>query len=179
MPRTPGRGMGKSFSATTHRFPTPICQVKPLISRETWLFRPAPAIRPPGLNVPERIELSWTMSAPRITVDGATRPLRRPSPFRNPHPALSLVGGNRSSCPEADTHDHPHERRDRVHSGYSRIARPAIPLTRKWTFTDRIPAGPADVQPLQNARNGGYHAFVAAKLVVHRGNAGSAANCSR
>jgi hypothetical protein len=33
---------------------------------------------------------------------------------------------------------------------------------------------------LQNARIGGYHAFVAAKLVVHLGNTGSAgANRSR
>ena len=127
-------------------------------------------------------------------------------------------------------------------SGYSPIARPAIPLTRKWTFTDRrreaagrahvalaparsegqtatvpgarvcgscwvnqhmggtglrlmydfalvprsalipdsrshsdrlpngqVPAGPAGVHPLQNARMGGYHAFVAAKLVVYLG----------
>jgi hypothetical protein len=28
----------------------------------------------------------------------------------------------------------------------------------------KVPAGPAGVQPLQNARIGGYHAFVAAKL---------------
>src|SRR5205807_9757646 len=44
---------------------------------------------------------------------GASRPLRRTPAivcFLNPQPALSLVGGNRSSCPEADTHDHPHER---------------------------------------------------------------------
>ena len=36
---------------------------------------------------------------------GASRPLRRiPAivSFLNPQPALSLVGGNRSSCPEAD-----------------------------------------------------------------------------
>jgi hypothetical protein len=38
----------------------------------------------------------------------------------------------------------------------------------------KVPAGPAGVQPLQNARIGGYHAFVAAKLVVHSGNTGSA-----
>ena len=38
----------------------------------------------------------------------------------------------------------------------------------------KVPAGPAGVQPLQNARIGGYHAFVAAKLVVHLGNTGSA-----
>ena len=44
----------------------------------------------------------------------------------------------------------------------------------------KVPAGPAGVQPLQNARIGGYHAFVAAKLVVHLGNTGSAgANRSR
>ena len=44
----------------------------------------------------------------------------------------------------------------------------------------KAPAGPAGVQPLQNARIGGYHAFVAAKLVVHLGNTGSAgANRSR
>ena len=30
------------------------------------------------------------------------------------------------------------------------------------------------VQPLQNARIGGYHTFVAVKLVVHSGNTGSA-----
>ena len=37
----------------------------------------------------------------------ASRPLRRiPAivSFLNPQPALSLVGGNRSSCPEADPH---------------------------------------------------------------------------
>jgi hypothetical protein len=36
---------------------------------------------------------------------GASRPLRRiPAivSFLNPQPALSLVGGNRSSCPEGD-----------------------------------------------------------------------------
>ena len=33
----------------------------------------------------------------------------------------------------------------------------------------KVPAGPAGVQPLQNARVGGYHAFVAAKLVAHWG----------
>ena len=36
---------------------------------------------------------------------GASRPLRRiPAivSFLNPQPALSLVGGNRSSCPKAD-----------------------------------------------------------------------------
>jgi hypothetical protein len=38
----------------------------------------------------------------------------------------------------------------------------------------QLPAGPAGVQPLQNARIGGYYAFVAAKLVVHLGNTGSA-----
>jgi hypothetical protein len=44
----------------------------------------------------------------------------------------------------------------------------------------KVPAGPASVQPLRNARIGGYHAFVAAKLVVHSGNTGSAgANRSR
>ena len=42
---------------------------------------------------------------PRRAAYGASRRLRR-SPaivsFLNPQPALSLVGGNRSSCPEAD-----------------------------------------------------------------------------
>jgi hypothetical protein len=57
-----------------------------------------------------------------MTAFGASRPLRRiPAivSFLNPQPALSLVGGNRSSCPEADTHDHPHERRGRVVSCHS------------------------------------------------------------
>jgi hypothetical protein len=35
-------------------------------------------------------------------------------------------------------------------------------------------AGPAGIEPLQNARIGGYHDFAAAKLVVHSGNTGSA-----
>jgi hypothetical protein len=44
----------------------------------------------------------------------------------------------------------------------------------------KVPAGPAGVQPLQNARIGGYHALVAVKLVVHLGHTGSAgANRSR
>jgi len=32
----------------------------------------------------------------------------------NPKPALDLGDGGCSLCPEADTHDHPHERRGRV-----------------------------------------------------------------
>jgi hypothetical protein len=42
-----------------------------------------------------------------MTADGASRPLRRiPAivSFLNPQPALSLVGGNRSSCPFAAVH---------------------------------------------------------------------------
>ena len=38
----------------------------------------------------------------------------------------------------------------------------------------KVPAGRAGIQTLQNARIGGYHAFVPAKLVVHLGNTGSA-----
>jgi hypothetical protein len=66
----------------------------------------------------------------RTTGIGASRPLRRiPAivSFLNPQPALSLVGGNRSSCPEADPHNHPRERRGRVDSGHSRFALPVMP----------------------------------------------------
>jgi hypothetical protein len=50
----------------------------------------------------ERIEPGGPIAVPRMTGIGASRPLRRiPAivSFLNPQPALSLVGGNRSSCP--------------------------------------------------------------------------------
>ena len=43
-----------------------------------------------------------------VAAFGASRPLRRiPAivSFLNPQPALTLVGGNRSSCPKADVAD--------------------------------------------------------------------------
>jgi hypothetical protein len=55
-------------------------------------------------------------SIPRVQMAayGASRPLRRiPAlvSFLNPQPALSLVGGNRSSCPKGDLRDSPESRR--------------------------------------------------------------------
>ena len=45
----------------------------------------------------------------------------------DPTRTLRVCAWNGPSCPEADTHDRPHERRGRLDSAYSRIARPAIP----------------------------------------------------
>jgi hypothetical protein len=48
--------------------------------------------------------LGWVLAGSRSTANGASRPLRRiPAivSFLNPQPPLSLVGGNRSSCPKA------------------------------------------------------------------------------
>jgi hypothetical protein len=48
------------------------------------------------------MDISGSAAVMRTTGIGASRPLRRiPAivSFLNPQPALSLVGGNRSSCP--------------------------------------------------------------------------------
>ncbi len=60
----------------------------------------------------------WLASVPPSASrgDACSRPLCRPSV---PSPATT------AHAPEADTHDHPHERRGRVHSGFSRIVQPA------------------------------------------------------
>jgi hypothetical protein len=53
---------------------------------------------------------------------GASRPLRRiPAivSFLNPQPALSLVGGNRSSCPKCVIREHTVERQGRVEKRHS------------------------------------------------------------
>jgi hypothetical protein len=63
------------------------------------------------------------------TAFGASRPFRRiPAivSFLSPQPALSLGGVSRSSCPQADTHDHPHERLGWVVSGSSEDAGLAV-----------------------------------------------------
>ena len=52
--------------------------------------------RGPNLAVPERAREG--LESAHLARCGA---FRRSSPFLNPQPALSLVGGNRSSCPEA------------------------------------------------------------------------------
>jgi hypothetical protein len=72
----------------------------------------------------------------RAAGSGAARPLRRiPAivSFLNPQPALSLVGGNRSSCPITATRRHHPERLRWVDCGRSRVAAPAsIPDVRAY-----------------------------------------------
>ena len=54
-----------------------------------------------------RVDSAHSIGVPRMAALGASRPLRRiPAivSFLNPQPALSLVGGNRSSCPIPDLH---------------------------------------------------------------------------
>ena len=56
-------------------------------------------------------------SGPRTAGIGASRPLQRiPAivSFLNPQPALSLAGGNRSSCPSTAIAGRPEQRRGRV-----------------------------------------------------------------
>jgi hypothetical protein len=54
------------------------------------------------------VEPGGSIATGRMTAFGASRPLRRiPAivSFLNPQPALSLAGGNRSSCPTAVSGD--------------------------------------------------------------------------
>ena len=76
------------------------------------------------------VEPSRSGARPGRSGIGASRPLWRiPAivSFLNPQPALSLVGGNGSSCPFAVIrHRHP-DRLKRVDSGHSRFALPVMP----------------------------------------------------
>jgi hypothetical protein len=67
----------------------------------------------------------------RRSAIGASRLLPR-TPVRvsrpNRHRPFSLGGGNASSCPEADTHDHPHQRRGQVDKERFPFARRVRPM---------------------------------------------------
>ena len=70
------------------------------------------------------VELGGSTLAPRTAGIGASRRLLRiPAivPFLNPQPPLSLVGGNRSSCPKCVIGEHAVERR-----GQAPAAEPAV-----------------------------------------------------
>ena len=73
----------------------------------------------------------------RMAVIGASRSLRRiPAivSFLGPQPTLSLVGGNRSSCPISDLRADGFERLSRVEPRRSQFARPVMPLLQKRSF---------------------------------------------